>query len=376
MLEEDVTRFAGPKGKHNPESRTAYRHGDEASSVVLGGRKVAVARPRVRRVVHGEIALPTWAAFAGEELLSDQVMASVLAGVSTRSYKRALEPVGSDLAASATSRSAVSRRFIARTTSALAELMAKDLTGLTICAIFADGIEEADHTMVCALGLDIQGRKHLLGLVEGSSENKAVCCSLFAGLVERGLDFSGGILLVIDGGKGLRSAAREVFGAHGLIHRCRAHKRRNVIDHLPKEVQPQVARKLDAAWSKEDPDKALTALKAMASSLEVDHPGAAASLREGIEETLTISRLAVPPSLLRTLSTTNPIESAFSVARTTMRNVKRWRSGTMVVRWTAAGMEVAAGKFRRVKGYRELPILIERLAAHAARLSSEADKVA
>lgn len=375
LLEEDVIRVAGDKGKHNPGSRTAYRHGEEPSSMVLGGRRVEVARPRVRGVAGGEIPLATWAAFAGEELLSDQTMAAVLAGVSTRSYKQTLEPVGADLGASATSRSAVSRRFVARTTSALGDLMAKDLSELPICVIFADGIEEAEHTMVCAIGLDSTGAKHLLGLAEGSTENKAVCRDLLSGLVDRGLDFSGGILLVIDGGKGLRAAVKEVFGALGLIQRCRVHKRRNVMDRLPKEAQPVVGRKLDLAWAKQDPEQALAALKAVAAGLERDHPGAAGSLREGMEETITVSRLGVPPGLLRSLSSTNPIESAFSVARTTMRNVKRWRSGQMVMRWTA-GMEVAAGKFRRVKGYREMPILVAKLAAHAAQLSEGKGKVA
>ncbi len=217
LLEEDATSIAGPKGRHHPEDRVAYRHGEEASKVVLGGRKIPLARPRVRGVAGGEIALPTWAAFASEELLSAQTMASVLAGVSTRNYATTLEPVGDDLAASATSRSSVSRRFVARTKTALAELMGKDLSDLSICAIFADGLEEDDHMMVCAIGLDREGRKHLLGLVEGTTENKAVCGELFSGIADRGLDFSGGILLVLDGGKGLRCGAKSVFGAHGLI---------------------------------------------------------------------------------------------------------------------------------------------------------------
>ncbi|MGH2709324.1 MAG: transposase, partial [Actinomycetota bacterium] len=185
LLEEDVARIAGPKGRHDPAGWAAYRHGKQASSVTLGGRKVAVARPRVRGVAGGEVALPTWAAFAGEELLSDQTMACLLAGVSTRNYETTLEPVGDDLEASATSRSAVSRRFVARTATALAELMAKDLCGLSICALFADGIEEADHTMVCVIGVDTQGRKHLLGLREGTTESKTVCASLLSDLVGR-----------------------------------------------------------------------------------------------------------------------------------------------------------------------------------------------
>ncbi len=375
MLEEDVAAVAGPKGRHDPTGRVAYRHGDQESSVVLGGRKVAVSRPRVRGVAGGELALPIWEAFAGEELLGNQVMASLLAGISTRSYDKTLEPVGS-LEASATSRSAVSRRFVARTAKALDELMAKDLSDLRICALFADGIEESEHMMVCAIGLDAEGRKHLLGLREGTTENKAVCAGLLSDLVGRGLDFSGGILAVLDGGKGLRAAVREVFGNLGLVQRCRAHKRRNVLDHLPKQTQPVVQRRLEAAWAKDAPALALAALKALATWLEADHPGAAASLREGMEETITVNHLDLPPALARTLATTNPIESAYSVARVVMGKVKRWRDGAMVVRWTAAGMEVAASKFRRIKGYRELPILIEKLAGIADHFSQKSGKVA
>ncbi len=376
LLEEDVARIAGPKGRHDPAGRAAYRHGDQESSVTLGGRKVGVVRPRVRGIAGGELALPTWAAFAGEELLSDQTMACLLAGVSTRNYETTLEPVGDDLSASSTSRSAASRRFVARTAKALAELMAKDLSGLSICALFADGIEEGDHLMVCAIGVDTEGRKHLLGLREGTTENKAVCASLLSDLIGRGLDFSRGILCVIDGGKGLRAAVREVFGLLGLVHRCRVHKRRNVLDHLPKETQPIVGRKLDAAWAKADPALALAALKALATWLEADHPGAAASLREGMEETLTVTRLGLPAALTRTLSSTNPIESAFSVAREVMGKVKRWRDGAMVVRWTAAGLEVAQSKFRRIKGFREMPILIEKLSGIAAESGATCGKVA
>jgi putative transposase len=375
MLDEDVAAVAGPKGRHNPAGRVAYRHGDQESSVVLGGRRVAVSRPRVRGVAGGEVSLPIWAAFAGEGLLADQTMASLLAGVSTRNYDKALEPVGA-LDASATSRSAVSRRFVARTAKALEELMARDLSELRICALFADGICESEHMMVCAIGIDTQGRKHLLGLREGTTENKAVCAGLLSDLVGRGLDFSGGILAVLDGGKGLRAAVREVFGSLGVVQRCRAHKRRNVLDHLPKEAQPVVQRRLEAAWAKDTPALALAALKALATWLDADHPGAAASLREGMEETITLNHLGLPPALTRTLATTNPIESAYSVAREVMGKVKRWRDGAMVVRWTAAGMEVAASKFRRIKGYREVPILIEKLAGIAEHFSQKSGKVA
>jgi len=375
VLEEDVTAIVGDKGRHNPD-RVAYRHTAERSSVTLGGRRVAVTKPRVRSVEGDEISLPAWSAFSGDELLSEMALERMLAGLSTRRYPVGLEPVGDDLDASGTTRSSVSRRFVARTKVALQELMAKDLSELNIVALFADGIEVSEHTMVTALGVDDQGYKHVLGLRQGSTENKTMCRDLFTDLEERGLDFSGGILLVLDGGKGLKAAAKAVFGELGLVQRCRIHKRRNVLDYLPKSEQPFIGKRLDKAWRKDDPDAALRALEALAKSLDDKHPDAAASLREGMEETLTVTRLGLPPSLLRTFQSTNTVESAFSVARTTMRNVKRWRDGKMIRRWTAAGMEVAQKQFRRVNGYSAIPKLIAALRVHAEKVSQEGRKVA
>ncbi|MGQ0678176.1 MAG: IS256 family transposase [Actinomycetota bacterium] len=376
LLEEDRTEIVGPKGKHDPAGRSANRHGSQPSSVTLGGRKVDMQRPRVRSVTGEELALPAWQALASnDDLLEEMALGRMLAGLSTRNYGEGLEPVGSDLEVSSVSKSAISRRFVARTKVALDELLAKDLSDLKICALFADGIEMADHLMVCVIGLDRDGNKHVLGIREGTTENATVCAALFSGLVERGLDASDGILVVIDGGKGLRAAVRRVFGNLGLVQRCRLHKRRNVTQHLPKNQHPTVIKKMEKAYAKPDPDKALAALKALATKLEISHPGAAASLREGLDETLTVNRLGVPGSLLPTLSNTNVIESSYSIARTTMRNVKRWRSGKMVERWTAAGMEVAAARFRRVKGYRELPVLVESLKAEVAKLSQGEDRI-
>ena len=235
--------------------------------------------------------------------------------------------------------------------------------------MFADGIEIAEHTMVVALGVDDQGRKHPLGVREGTTENATVCRALLSDIVDRGLDFSGGILLAIDGGKGLRKAVRGVFGSLGLVARCRVHKRRNVMDHLPPEQHAFVGHQLDKAWRMDDTQRAERTLRALAERLEAHHPGAASSLREGLEETLTVTGLGLPPTLSRTLYTTNPVESMISIARDVMRNVKRWRDGKMIARWTAAGMLVAERQFRRVKGYRDIPVLLAALAAHAEKVS-------
>ncbi len=314
LLDEDVNGIVGPKGRHDP-NRVAYRHTGEASSIALGGRRVPVRRPRARSVSGEELTLPTWAAFAGEELLSEMATERMLAGLSSRHYRVGLEPVG--VAGSGTSKSAVSRRFVARTEKALEELLARDLSELRLCAIFGDGLEVADHTIVAAIGVDTDGKKHVLGIKEGSTENAVVCTGLLTDLADRGLDVSGGVLLVLDGGKGWRKAVRAVFGDLALVHRCRLHKERNVLGYLPDHLHTDVRRRLRRAWGKPRYDDALAALQKLARWLEErGHPSAAASLREGLEETLTITKLRIPPALSKTLFSTNVVESAFSVGRT------------------------------------------------------------
>jgi hypothetical protein len=378
LLEEDVTALVGPKGRHNPD-RVAYRHSVERSSVVLGGRKVAIDRQRVRSTAGEELALPTWAAFSGEEILSELATERMLAGLSSRRYEVGLEPVG-DVEGSGTSKSSVSRRFVARTRTALGELMARDLSELKLCAIFGDGIELAGHTVVVAVGVDHDGNKHVLGLREGSTENATVCAGLLSDLVDRGLDVSEGILLVLDGGKGWRKAVRDVFGDLAVVQRCRLHKERNVIGYLPDHLHPEVRRRLRRAWGKEGYQQALDALEAVARWLErLGHPSAAGSVREGMEETLTITRLGVPPKLQVSLFSTNIVESAISVGRTVMGNVKRWRPRSktrMIERWCAAGLLIAERQFRRVKGYREIPVLVAALKAHAEHVSEAGARVA
>ncbi len=378
LLEEDVTALVGPKGRHDPD-RVAYRHSVERSSVVLGGRKAAVDRQRVRSIAGEELTLPTWAAFSGEDLLHDMATERMLAGLSSRRYEVGLEPVG-EVEGSGTSKSAVSRRFIARTRTALGELMARDLSELRLCAIFGDGLSLAEHTIVAAVGVDHDGNKHVLGLKEGSTENAVVCTGLLTDLQERGLDVSGGILLVLDGGKGWRKAVRDVFGDLALVHRCRLHKERNVIGYLPDHLHAEVRRRLRRAWGKEDYPKALDALEAVARWLEgLGHPSAAGSVREGMAETLTINRLGVPAKLQVSLFSTNVVESAFSVGRTVMGNVKRWRPRSktrMIERWCAAGLLIAERQFRRVKGYREIPVLVAALKDQVAKTSEAGARVA
>jgi putative transposase len=358
LLAEDVVRLVGPRGRHNPD-RAAVRHGCEPGQVTLGGRRVRVRRPRVRTVDGTrELPVPTYQAFASTDLLDQLAVERMLAKLSTRRYQVGLEPVGADVerAAAGTSKSAVSRRFVARTEHALAELLAADLSGLDLVALMVDGIRVADHCCVVALGITIDGTKVPLALAEGATENATVVGDLLVGLRERGLDTTRPILVVIDGAKALRRAVLDVFD-HPVIQRCQLHKLRNVADRLPDALASTVAKLMRAAYRNPDPLVAQADLEALARELSRSHPGAAASLREGLAETLTIARLGVPPTLARTLRSTNSIESMIAICRDHAVNVKRWQDGQMVLRWVAAGMGEAAKQFRRVNGHLHLPAL-------------------
>jgi transposase-like protein len=302
--------------------------------------------------------VPTYQAFAPTELLDQLALERMLAKLSTRRYRVGLEPVGTQVEhmAAGTSKSAVSRRFVARTEHALAELLAQDLTGLELVALMVDGIWVADHCCVVALGITLDGTKVPLALAEGATENAAVTRDLGVGLRDRGLDVTRPVLVVIDGAKALRRAVTDVFD-HPVIQRCQLHKLRNVTDRLPDAVASTVAKRLRAAYRNPDPLIAQAELEALARELDRSHPGAAASLREGLAETLTIGRLGVPPTLARTLRSTNTIESMIEICRDHATNVKRWRDGQMVLRWVAAGMGEAAKQFRGVNGYLHLPAL-------------------
>lgn len=360
LLAEEVTASVGPRGKHDP-MRQASRHGTEDGQVVLGGRKVAIKRPRARTTNGEEVRLETYAAFQDENLLPALALERMIHGLSTRRYEHGLEPVGTDLPAKGTGKSTVSRRFIQATQRALTELLARPLDEQRYLVLLIDGIEFAEHMVVVALGITADGQKQILGLREGATENATVCRALLADLVERGLQTDAGILAVIDGAKALKAAVTEVFGDKAVIQRCQAHKKRNVVEHLPEKERVWVGRKLDQAWQESDHSRALIAMKRLAHSLEDKYPGAAASLREGLEETLTLLRLGVPERLRRTLRTTNPIESAFDKVRMASRNVKRWQNGQQVLRWAAAGLFEAEKGFRRLQGYRELPVLADAL---------------
>ena len=358
LMEESVDALAGPKGKHDPD-RTAVRHGHEHGSVTLGGRQVAVQRPRVRAADgSGELPVAAYELFSSTEVLGRLALERMLGGLSSRRYGLGLEPVGAKVeqTASATSKSAVSRRFVAMTQTALAELLAADLSALDLVCLMVDGVHFGEHCCVVALGIGIDGTKHPLALVEGSTENATLVTDLLVGLRERGLDVTRPILCVIDGAKALRRAVLDVFD-HPVIARCQLHKLRNVRDKLPERLRGPVERRMRAAYHAASALDAEAQLAALARELDKTHPGAAASLREGLVETLTVLRLGVPPTLARTLRSTNAIESMLSICREHAGNVKRWRDGTMALRWCAAGMVEAGKQFRRVNGYLHLPAL-------------------
>ena len=367
MMNADVEAVCGPKGKHDPD-RSAVRHGTGDGSVTLGGRRVPVQRPRMRAMDgSGELPVACYELFSQTQVLGRMAMQRMLAGLSTRRYPVGLEPVGQKVEKSArsTSKSAVSRRFVAATETALAELLAADLSELDLVALLIDGVHFGDHLCVVALGISIDGTKYPLGLAEGSTENTAVVTDLLTGLRDRGLDTTRPMFVGIDGGKALRAAVTRVF-THPVIQRCQLHKIRNVADKLPDRLASTVTSRMRAAYHAQSALVAQAQLEALAKELERTHPGAAGSLREGLPETLTVLRLNVSPTLARTLRSTNSIESMISIARTHSMNVKNWQNGNMALRWCADGMIEARSQFRRVNRHLHLPGLRAALDAYVA----------
>jgi putative transposase len=366
LMEREVEEVVGLKGKHNPE-RVAVRHGHEDGSLTLGGRRVKVSRPRVRTVEHErELPVRTYEHFADRDPLTRAVMDRMLAGLSTRKFAQVGEPIGEEVetSATATGKTSASEMFIERTRTALSELMSRRLEDVRLAVMMLDGVEIAERTHVVALGISTEGVKIPLGLWEGSTENATLAGALLSDLVDRGLDPEQAILFVIDGSKALRKAIKDVFGAHALVHRCHRHKERNVTDLLPEHDRDQVRGRMRAAWALKDAELAKQRLDLLASELGRSWPDAAASLREGTDDTLTLMRLGIGGQLSKALSSTNPCESMIEIVRHTQRNVKRWRDGDMRKRWTAAGMLVAEQQFRRIIGYRDLAKLVIAIERH------------
>lgn len=374
LLEEDRAALCGPRSQPEP-ARSASRHGFDEGTLVLGGQKVRVRKPRVRGRA-GEIELPSWRRFSNEDPLSDRVLEQMVVGVSTRKYARSLEAPAPGTKAVARSKSTVSRHFVARTTAQVETFLGGSLAERDIVVVMVDGTHVGDHVLLIALGIDAEGTKHVLGVREGTTENAAVCRGLLSDLIERGLAADQNRLFVIDGGKGLRKAIRGVFGATAQIQRCQVHKERNVLEHLPERDKARVRGELRRAWSSDTKETAVRRLHALARQLESRHPGAAESVREGLDETATVLGLGVSGALLRTLRSTNPIENLNGGFKHMARNVKRWRGGSMAERWVVTALIEANGKFRRIRGHQDMRKLLAALRPAAAADVVVAENVA
>jgi putative transposase len=356
MLAAELAGIVGPKHAKLGGERVGNWHGTTTGQVVLGARKVSVSRPRGRYVDGGEVELDTWDVFASEDLLCQVVVERMLAGVATRRHVEVAEPVGE--AGTATSKSAVSRRFVAATQAAVDELLTADLSGLETAVLMIDGLNVAGEMIVVALVICADGTKVPVGLRLGDTENAMVVKDLLADLVDRGLRFEHGILAVLDGSKALRKAVAKVFGAKALVQRCTLHKRRNVTDYLPKQRRAAIDGRLAKVFAAADADSGLAEARRLAATLRADHPDAAASLLEGLEEMFTVARMGITGALRRSLTNTNCVESMISTVRTVTGRVKTWRDGEMKKRWIATGMIEAQRSFRRVRGHSQMPELV------------------
>lgn len=366
MIEEDRTAICGPRYQHHAE-RQASRAGTVPSEVVLGGRKVAIRRPRVR--ANGvEVPLPTFRLMASEDPLNRRIIEQMLVDVATRQYARSLEPLPATIATRGTSKSAVSRRFVAKTAAQLDAWRSTALDELDLVALLVDGVHIGEHCIVVALGIDTTGAKHALGLWDGSTENAAVCQSLLADLQSRGLRTDRSLLVILDGSKALHKAVTQTGGSAALLQRCQVHKLRNILEHLPEGQRPWVRAIVARAYRQTEVATARRLLQDLARRLEDRYPSAAASVREGLDETLTVISLGLSDRLRQSLATTNAIESLISRTRHVKRNVKRWRGGQMVLRWTAAAVLEAVKGFRRLKGHKDMPKLIAALRARDQQL--------
>jgi transposase-like protein len=373
LMEQDREGLCGPKGQHDPHRR-ASRAGSTSSDITLGGRRIAIRRLRARSREGAELALPSFAFAADRDPLDRHTMEAIACGVSSRKYGRSLERLSEGQEERSTSKSAVSRRFVALSQKQMTAWLSAPLDALDLRVLMIDGIVFHEHTVLIVLGIDADGAKHVLGLREGTTENRQVAKALLRDLLERGLDPERARLICIDGSKALRAAIREVFGSLAPLQRCQVHKRRNILEHLPERLHASVDRILREAWESADADLAKRRLERLASSLEAEHPGAASSIREGLDETLTLQRLGIEGALYRTLRSTNPIENINGSIATYTRNVKRWQGGSMIVRWASAAVLDAEKRFRRIRGYRDLPRLVRALQAIEAEQNNATDQ--
>ena len=359
LMEEEVRERVGERSQLQPE-RTANRWGKERGFCVVMGQKVPIERPRVRTTDDQEVRLGSYEMFHRGEPLTETVWEKLMLGLSTRTYGRAVREFAE---AYGLEKSTISEHFIEASRAKLQDMMDRRLDKMRLCALLIDATPFAGQQMVAALGISQDGRKTILGIRQGATENATVVGELLGDLMNRGLDFAELRLYVLDGGKALHAAVKKYAGESAPIQRCQVHKRRNVLDHLTDEQKPAVAKKLNAAYAVEDYAAAKQALDALHRELMELNPSAARSLGEGLDETLTVHRLHIPPRLRKTLASTNVIESAFSIVERVCANVKRWHAGDQRERWVGSGLLVAEKQFRRVQGHKQIPILLKELEA-------------
>jgi putative transposase len=372
MMDDDAQAICGPRHARGRQRR-AHRWGKTKGKIGFHGGKVEIERPRLRSFDGKEQPVPSWEAAVAEHWLGKWAMNQMLINVATRKFARSVRLPEGDVpapAGSGLSKSAASRRFVALSAARMKDWMTSDVAGLDLLVIQIDGIHMAeDLILVAAIGVDARGDKHPLGLAEGATENTATVQALIDNLVERGLNPAVPRLFIIDGAKALSKAIRRTFGDAAAIQRCQIHKARNIVERLPKSLHASVRRVLRQAWELDDADKAEKLLRNLARRLERDWAGVAGSILEGIDELLTVTRLCLPKQLRRSLACTNIIENLMSTVRRVCRNVKRWRSASMAMRWTAAAMQEAAKGFRRLKAHKQLPTLRVALEAHKTKTS-------
>lgn len=361
LMEEEVRERVGERSQPRPD-RTANRWGKERGYCVVMGQKVPIERPRVRTTDDQEVRLGSYEMFHRGEPLTEAVWEKLMLGLSTRQYGQAVREFAE---AYGLEKSAISEHFIEASREKLKVMLERRLEKVKLCALLIDATPFAGQQLVAALGIRQDGRKTILGLRQGATENATVVGELLSDLMHRGLDFSESRLYVLDGGKALHAAVKKHAGEAALIQRCQVHKRRNVLDHLTEAQRPAVAKKLNAAYALEDYATAKQALDTLHRELMELNPSAARSLGEGLEETLTVHRLHVPPQLRKSLSSTNIIESAFSIVERVCANVKRWHGGDQRERWVGSGLLVAEKQFRRVQGHKQIPVLLRELEALA-----------
>ena len=357
IMQEEVRELAGERSQ--PQSdRTAHRWGNERGYCVVMGQKVPIQRPRVRTTDDKEVRLGSYEMFHRGEPLTETVWEKLMLGLSTRNYGQAIRQFTE---AYGLEKSAVSEHFIEASRAKLKKMMERRLDKTRLCALLIDATPFQGQQMVAALGIDEYGRKMILGIRQGATENATVVGELLADLVDRGLDFTEPRLYILDGGKALTAAVKKHAGESPAIQRCQVHKRRNVLDHLTDEQKPAVSKKLNAAYALEEYGAAKEALNTLHRELMDLNPSAARSLGEGMEETLTVHRLHMPAQLRKTMASTNVIESAFSIVEKVCKNVKRWHGGDQRERWVGSGLLVAENQFRRITGYKLIPVLMEEL---------------